>query len=476
MRSARRPGGRLVGLAALPPGGEQAPGAAPSRGQRRLRRRRLLTVTVVAVLVSVVVLGVGGYGYAQWRFGQIASVDLPGLQQPPPPGEPVVVLVVGSDARAELDQPGDAQRFGTTQDAGGVRGDVIMLVRVDPAAHTVKILSVPRDLLVPIASTGRRGKINAALAAGPDQLIQTIQQQLGVPVNHYLLVDFDGFRAIIDSLGGVRLDFPYPAADTYSGLDITRSGCQRLDGEQALAVARARHYRYFKGGRWHTDPLSDLGRIGRQQVFLRAVLQAAIAKGLTNPVRANRFIGAVVGELTRDRGLSAAEAVGLARQFHGFDPARLAGQTLPTTAADHYQGFGDVLLPSHTPRPPAAVTVRVQNATATSGLAARTSSRLRALGWTTVTAGNAPPASRSQLRYPPGQHQAAQTLAGRLLGPVQLLRDLALPDTSMLLVLGGTYQGVRGTPASTTTKPRPNPSAPPTTAPAASRGFDPRPC
>ena len=500
MRSARRPGGRLVGLAALPPGGEQAPGAAPSRGQRRLRRRRLLTVTVVAVLVSVVVLGVGGYGYAQWRFGQIASIDLPGLQQPPPPGEPVVLLVVGSDARAELDQPGDAQRFGTTQDAGGVRGDVIMLVRVDPAAHTVKILSVPRDLLVPIASTGRRGKINAALAAGPDQLIQTIQQQLDVPVNHYLLVDFDGFRAIIDSLGGVRLDFPYPAADTYSGLHLTRSGCQRLDGEQALAVARARHYRYFKDGRWHTDPLSDLGRIGRQQVFLRAVLQAAIAKGLTNPVRANRFIGAVVGELTRDRGLSVAEAVGLARQFHGFDPARLAGQTLPTTAADHYQGFGDVLLPNQpdadrviagfldrprpatngpsatTPRPPAAVTVRVQNATATPGLAARTSSRLRALGWTTATAGDAPPASRSQIRYPPGQHQAAQTLAGRLLGPVQLLRDPALPETSMLLVLGGTYQGVRGTPASTTTKPRPNPSAPPTTPPALPRDFDPRPC
>jgi len=456
----------------------------------------VLAIMVVAVLVAVVVVGVGGYGYARWRFGQIASIDLPSLQQPPPPGKPVVVLVVGSDDRAELDEPGDAARFGTTQDAGGIRSDVIMLVRVDPKHKTIKLLSVPRDLLVPIAGTGRRAKINAALAAGPQQLIQTIQQQLHVPVNHYLLVNFDGFRAIIDTLGGVRLDFPYPAADTYSGLRITRVGCQRLDGDQALAVARARHYRYFKDGRWRADPLSDLGRIGRQQVFLRVVLQAAIARGLTNPVQANRFIGAVAGELTKDRSLTAAEAGGLARQFRRFDPARLAGQTLPTTAADNYQGFGDVLLvkrpdadqaiasfldqpppPTTAPAtaartPPREVTLRVQNGTRTAGLAARTSSRLRTLGWVATSAGNAPPASRSQLRYPPGRQPAAQALANRLIGPVQLVQDPRLATTSMLLVLGGSHQGIRATTPSTT-EPASSPS---TTPPAAARDFDPRPC
>src|SRR6266540_2420888 len=143
----------------------------------------------------------------------------------------------------------------------------------------------PRDLLVPLGQTGRRGKVNAAFA-----------------------------------------------------------GCQHLDGGQALAVARARHYRYLQGGRWHTDPLSDLGRIQRQQTFLRVVLQTAIAKGLTNPVRANQFAGAVVGSLTKDSYLTVAGAVGLARQFHGFNAAGLRTQTLPTVAADHYQGFGDVLL------------------------------------------------------------------------------------------------------------------------------------
>ncbi len=299
---------------------------------------------MAVALAATVVLVAGGYGYAHWRFGQIASVDLPGLTKPPKPGGPQVLLVVGSDSRAELDQPGDAAKFGTTQDAGGVRADVIMLVRVDPAAHTVKILSIPRDLLVPLGQTGRRGKVNAAFAGGPAQLVQTIQAQLGIPIHHYLLVNFDGFRAIVDALGGINLNFPYPARDALAGLRITRAGCQHLDGGQALAVARARHYRYLQGGRWHADPLSDLGRIQRQQTFLRVVLQTAIAKGLTNPVRANQFAGAVVGSLTKDSYLTVAGAVGLARQFHGFNAAGLRTQTLPTVAADHYQGFGDVLL------------------------------------------------------------------------------------------------------------------------------------
>jgi LCP family protein required for cell wall assembly len=500
--SAGRHGRRPTGSAPLPPRvARSLRRAGPSgRHQRRLHGRRLLVVAAVAVLVGVVVLGVAGYGYARWRFSQIASVDLPGLHKPPSPGRPMVVLVVGSDARAELHQPGDAARFGTTQDAGGIRGDVIMLVRVDPKHRTVKVLSIPRDLLVPIAGTGRRAKINAALAAGPEQLIQTIQTQLHLPINHYLLVNFDGFRAIVDSLGGIRLDFPYPAGDPYAGLHISRPGCQQLDGDQALAVARARHYRYLKDGRWQADPLSDLGRIGRQQVFLRAVLQAALARGLANPVRANRFLGAVVGELTRDRGLTAAEAVGLAGQFRRFDPAQLAGQTLPTTA-DHYQGYGDVLLPKQPdtdqviasflgrpqpatggssparPRTHGQVTVRVQNATATSGLAARISSRLRRLGWQATTAGNASPASRSQLRYPPGQQPTARALAGSLLGPIQLTQDPTLPDTSLLLILGRGYQGIRGTPApTTTTTPAGSTPAPPTTPPAPPRDFDPQPC
>ncbi len=465
---------------------------------RRQRRRRLLVVTLVVALAGVTLVAAGGLGYAHWRFGQITSINLPGLTKSPP-GKPLVLLVVGSDSRSELHQPGDAQKFGTTQDAGGTRSDTIMLIRLDPAAHTAKILSVPRDLLVLIAGTGGRGKINAAFDRGPSQLVQTIQQQLHIPINHYLLVNFDGFRAIVDTLGGVRLDFPYPAADAYSGLHITRAGCQRLSGDQALAVARARHYRYLQGGRWQADPLSDLGRIQRQQTFLRVVLQTAIAKGLTNPVRANRFIGAVVHELTKDSALTAADAGGLARQFHSFTPDQLAAQTLPTVVANNYQGFGDVLLekqpnadraiasfldrpppttpaPVTTPTPPELVTVRVQNATGVTGLAARTTSRLRGLGWRASTAGNAPPASRSLLRYPPVQQPAAQALARLLGGGVLLVPDPSQPTGTMLVVLGAQFQGIHSTSPPTATTARAAVSTPPISTPAHPRDFDPRPC
>ncbi len=492
------------GWAPLPP--EMRRGlhrAAPShrrhRQVRRQRRQRLLAVTGVVALAVVAVVVAGGYGYAHWRFGQITSIDLPGLTKAPPPGKPQVVLVVGSDSRSQLTRPGDAQKFGTTQDAGGVRSDVIMLVRLDPAAHTAKILSIPRDLLVPIAGTSGRGKINAAFASGPAQLIQTIQTQLGTPINHYLLINFDGFRTIINALGGIRMNFPYPAADAYSGLRITHPGCQQLSGEQALSVARARHYRYFKDGRWQADPLSDLGRIQRQQTFLRVVAQTGIARGLTNPVRANQFIGAVTHDLTKDSALSVADAVGLARQFHSFNPDQLANQTLPVVVANHYQSFGDVLLlkqpdaqravasflgqppptttPAFTPLAPSGLTVRVENATPTAGLAARTTTRLRSLGWTASTAGNTTPTSGTQVRYPTGQQPAAQAIARQLVGPAQLTPDPTLPSGTLLLVLGPGFQGVRQASAPTTSPTRPARSTPPAARmPAPPRDFDPRAC
>jgi LCP family protein required for cell wall assembly len=472
-----------------PPGWSRPPSAAsPPRGPRPTawsRRRKLLVVVLVVALGAGAVVVAGSFGYAHWRFNQIATIDLPSLSKPPLPGKPMVVLVVGSDSRAELDQPGDASKFGTTQDAGGVRADVIMLVRVDPAVHTVKVLSIPRDLLVPNPAAGGRSKINAVFAGGPQQLVQTIQQHLGVPVNHYLLINFDGFRAIIDALGGIRLDFPYPAADDLSGLHVTRPGCQHLGGDQALAVARARHYRYLVAGTWHSDPLSDLGRIRRQQVFLRVVLRTAISKGLTNPVRANRFIGAVVGHLTKDSGLTEADAVGLARQFRGFDPDRLGDLTLPTVVANNYQGFGDVLLlqqpaadrviarfldrttPSTTLAPASHVTVQVHNASGVSGLASRTAGRLHARGVDAVSAGDATPTSLTTIRYPAGQRRAAAAVATVLVGGARLIPDASVPAGTLELVLGAGFGGVRNAP--TTTTARPTGTDPP-------RNFDPRPC
>jgi polyisoprenyl-teichoic acid--peptidoglycan teichoic acid transferase len=102
-----------------------------------------------------------------------------------------------------------------------------MLDRLDPANKTVNVLSVPRDLLVPVAGTGGRNKVNAAF-----QLVETIQQDLGIPINHYLLVNFDGFRAVVDALGRCAWTSPSRATDATAGLSISQPGCQRLGGSR----------------------------------------------------------------------------------------------------------------------------------------------------------------------------------------------------------------------------------------------------
>ena len=105
-----------------------------------------------------------------------------------------------------------------------------------------KMMSIPRDLYVPIAETGGSQKINAAYNGGPRRLVQTVQQSLGVPIHQYLEVDFVSFAKLVDALGGITIDFPHPAFDRNSGLDVRQAGPVELNGAQALAFVRSRHY------------------------------------------------------------------------------------------------------------------------------------------------------------------------------------------------------------------------------------------
>ena len=302
-----------------------------------VRRRwpRAVTVAVLGLAVLVVVAVAAGYGYARLRIGEVASVHVPGLAPAPPPGRPMNLLVVGSDTRQRLGRQ-DRGQFGAVQ---GQRGDVILLVHLVPATHRAWLLSIPRDLYVPVAGTGGRAKIDAALAKGPEQLVETIRADLGIPVSHYLLVDFDGFRAVVDAIGGIRLDFPDAVRDddhghNNSGLAVATPGCRHLDGTQALALARSRYYQYRGAdGVWHADPGYDLGRIRRQQVLLRALAAQALRRGLADPLRANAILAAAAGHLTRDDTLTVGEAVQLAGQFRRLRPGALVGLTIPTVPA-----------------------------------------------------------------------------------------------------------------------------------------------
>jgi LCP family protein required for cell wall assembly len=482
------------------------------------RRRRIAAALAAMVVLGLVALA-GGWGYTAFRFGQISSVHVPGLGKSPSDGS-VNLLVVGSDTRQGL-------RDGGFGDAAGQRSDVIILVHLVPAARHAAVLSIPRDLYVPVAGTDGSAKINSAFNHGPGQLVQTIQQSLHIPIHHYLLVNFDGFREVVDALGGVSMYFPRPVRDDHdgrneSGLRVARPGCRRLDGDQALALARSRYFQYQDtAGRWHADPGTDLGRIRRQQTMLRALAGNAVGRNLANPLRANALVGSVVHSLTKDDRLTIRRAVTLARQFHAFDPARLTTLTLPVDRAVQRdgvvrragqpgfdaglrQGWEQILLPRQPdatavvakllsrparptppappttapapkPVPPSQISVVVRNATDRQGLAARTATALRRLGFKAASGGNAPTAAATVLSYAPGSTKAAGTVAqvvqaGRGVGRHP---RAGLARTTVVLTLGGDFHRVatrvRKAPAAT----RP---PKPTAATRALPAWDPRPC
>jgi LCP family protein required for cell wall assembly len=311
------------------------------KGRRSWPERTLLAAVIVVILAIV---GMGaGYGYIKYRFDQVTKVAVKHLKVTAV-GQPFNVLVIGSDTRAG-DTPAEEQSLGATTD--GQRSDVVKIVHVDPATGAIRVLSIPRDTVVTVAGDtseiGQYNRINSTYNTGPDQLVQTIEANFGIAINHVVQVNFTGFRGAVDAIGGIMLNFPVPAKDDYTGLNITTPGCQHLNGGYSLAVARSRHYEYYENGYWQTDGTSDFGRIQRQNAFLKALINQAETR--YNPLTINAFIGSVVQGVTIDNTFNTAGLIDLAREFHSFSSASLATATMPTYSQDSetFAGLGDVL-------------------------------------------------------------------------------------------------------------------------------------
>jgi len=266
---------------------------------------------VLTPLILIAVLVGGALVWAWSTFQRIDRVDLESVLDPVV-GDTTNYLLVGSDSRDELDPEGDS---GVT----GRRSDTLILLRTAPDGALM--MSIPRDLWVQIADTGEMGRINGAYNRGPGNLVQTVKDSLGVPVNHYMEVGFGSFAGMVDALGGVTIDFPHPVFDPASGLSVAESGPVTLDGAQALAYARSRTYTEVIDGREVVEPTGDLGRQERQQLFLRTVLGEV--GGSRNPLTLARVGGAVSSELIVDSGLGFFEALGLVRTLGGTEPESL---------------------------------------------------------------------------------------------------------------------------------------------------------
>ena len=433
--------------------------------------------TSVALVVALV-LGAGGWLYLQWRLNQINRVQLPALNEDD--SSVMNVLLVGSDSRGRL--TGDLADQAGKDKVSGQRSDTIMVLHVDSRQRKAAILSIPRDLYVKVAGTNRSDRINTAFSAGgPQALIQTIQDNLGVRIHHYMEVDFVGFRDIVNTVGGVKLYVPAPARDAMSGLDLRAPGCIRFDGDQALAWVRSRNYEYFESGRWRTDGTADLGRIQRQQDFIRRMMKKAVSSGLTNPLTLNRIIGIGVKDVTMDEGMSTSDLVRVARRFRSLDPDTVDMQTLPTTPAtiggtsvlrldrqkaqasiDRLNGVADAAALR-----PGDVRVRILNGNGTDGAASTAAEALAGVGFNVADQGDADNYRYRQtvIRHATGQRAKADVLARHLQAGATVQEDASLRTVDATLVLGANFAGVRAAPrtptaAPTTAAPAPAPPKP----------------
>ncbi|MGO9198570.1 MAG: LCP family protein [Acidimicrobiales bacterium] len=321
---------------------------ASSKRRRRWPRRVAVGLVVVIVLAAA---GVGsGYWYLRHELNSVkhfSKKQTTALTAPPAPGKPEDVLLVGSDSRTCIGKNAYNQE-GNPQVQSGQRSDTIIVVRMVPSTDSVEMLSIPRDTLVPISGTGGSSKINTAFNSGPNELIATIESDFHIPINHVVVASFCGFTDIVNALGGIYLDFPDPATDAETGLRVKRTGCQLVGGIEALQLVRSRYYYYYPDGHIGRslgngtfvggvyDGMSDWSRIRRQQAFFHAVLDRVRSESL-NIFHMNSLLGAVVKDLTVDRGFTSDDMLGLAWHYRHFASAQLRTLVLPT-AEGTYDG------------------------------------------------------------------------------------------------------------------------------------------
>lgn len=423
----------------------------PVREQKYKARRWVRTGTF-AFLILVLVLSGGAYaaymyGEDVWRSIPIEqSLSRDGVLDAPAADEPVTVLLVGSDTRS-LDDP-DTKSYGTTSNVGGQRSDTIMLFHVDPKAGHTWVLSLPRDLKVSIPGHGTQ-KINAAFNWGPDVLVETIKGFTGIPVNHYVEVNFESFVGIVDSLGGYEVCLDSDTRDTVLLWKLS-AGCHQLDGPAALAYVRSRHYQWKDPatGKWKGEGDGDMGRIKRQQEFLLNMAGRLAGPGSLSNIGEYQTIAQQYLKL--DSGFDFGTALALFRAMTPLSPEKVefvqmqwgyetgkdgAAYVIPTPQvmteiARLRADAGGEAVPSTTaatdpaaaaaaPPPPgvspASVTVKVLNASGNSGLASRMRVYLRALGYNVVDIGDNPKKSKdTQVVQAGGNEAKAELLAGQL--------------------------------------------------------------
>jgi len=288
------------------------------RRGRQLRLRRRIAAITTGLAVTLAGVGIAGVLYVDRRDAAIDRIDV--VEEPSLDGA-TNILLVGTDGRAGFEEDG-------AEDVIGNRSDTIVIVRLQTDG-SVALLPLPRDLQDPV--TGER--LNVAYNDGPQALIDAINETTGLPIDHYVELDFAGFVALVDELGGVELGVTRTLIDTHTGLRLGPSPCTTLDGDTALALARSRH---IEG-----DPTADLGRIARGQAALAAVIgQLSEASG--DPATIDRLTRVLADHAALDDGLTLGRLAEVAHALASAGPGRVTSTMLPMV--DHQTPEGALML------------------------------------------------------------------------------------------------------------------------------------
>ncbi|TKA00616.1 LytR family transcriptional regulator [Actinacidiphila oryziradicis] len=434
----------------------------------------------ITAAVLVLVTAGAGFWFYQHLNGNIHSIALnagtsggTGTEKADAFGRtPINILVIGSDGRSNTADCKLGGGCGSSSSTAGKNADVEMVVHISADRSNATVMSVPRDTMTQIpackstvssaSTSGYYGQINSALLYGPACQVATVHQLTGIPIDHFVMLDFSGVVNMSDAVGGVSICVSDNVYDTYSHLKLAK-GTHTLKGEAALEFVRSRHG--FGDG-------SDLGRTYAQHLFLSAMIRKFKSAGtLTDPTAVYSLADAATKALTVDTGLGTIQKlIGLATDLDKV-PAKQITFTTMQTAPDPNNSnrvvaapaaktlfatiAGDQSLTAASGKKPSAaattakatasavpaaqIAVQVENGTSTAGRASTITTALTGKGFSPgTTAANAPATTTTTtLTYGPGQKAEAQTVAGTLGLPASHLKQAT--SSGLTLVIGADW-------------------------------------
>lgn len=384
----------------------------------------------ISALIVVALVAVGAVVYAQLQ-GNIQTAPLrPGTEEPALATGDLNILLLGSDSRALA-----SDGFG--EDDGSERSDAMVLAHISSDSTRIDAVQLPRDTVGDLPACEDTGSgsfeggwamLNSALQYGPACSVAAVEQLTGVPIDHFVQMDFEGFIGMVDAMGGIDVCLPEPLQDGHARLDLP-AGAQSINGDQALALARTRHALAEE---------SDIARLGHQQMVLSAIVQKATKSDvLVRPDRLYAFLDAVTSSMTVDPGLGAlTDLAGLAARVANVPMSSVTFLTMPTTEAPQdpnrvvptadadviFRALIDdapIVLATDEAEPDVTVRtapVQILNGAGVSGLASRVSEDATGYGYVVAGIANADPAAATVITAAdtPEAQQTAQALAAEL--------------------------------------------------------------